>query len=42
MTRPMTIIHNCETQEKVKREMNDEEFAQYQQDRADQNAPAAE
>ena len=31
MTKPMIRIHNSETNEIVDREMNDEEFAKYQQ-----------
>lgn len=30
MTRPMTRIHNIETNEVIDREMNDEEFAAYE------------
>jgi hypothetical protein len=37
-TRPMVRIHNSETDEVIDREMNDEEFAQYE---ADQVATAA-
>jgi phosphopantetheinyl transferase (holo-ACP synthase) len=32
MTRPITKIHNVETNEVIEREMNDAEFAQYQAD----------
>ena len=38
-TRPMVRIHNVETNEVMDRQMNDEEFAQYE---ADQSASAAE
>jgi len=31
-TRPMVRIHNVETDEIIDREMNDQEFAQYQAD----------
>jgi hypothetical protein len=31
-TRPMVRIHNIETDEVIDREMNDEEFAQYEAD----------
>ena len=34
LTRPMVRIHNCETDEIIDREMNDDEFAQYQADKA--------
>jgi hypothetical protein len=33
-TRPMVRIHNVETNEVIDREMNDEEFAQYEADQA--------
>jgi hypothetical protein len=33
-TRPMVRIHNIETDEVIDREMNDDEFAQYQIDKA--------
>lgn len=33
-TRPMVRIHNAETNEVIDREMNDEEFAQYEADKA--------
>jgi hypothetical protein len=33
-TRPMIRIHNIETNEVIDREMNDDEFAQYQADKA--------
>lgn len=31
MTRPLIRIHNAETNEVIDREMNDEEFAKYQE-----------
>ena len=34
MSKPMIRIHNVETNEIVDREMNDEEFANYQADQA--------
>lgn len=34
MSRPMIRIHNTETNEVIDREMNDIEFAQYEQDQA--------
>lgn len=34
MTRPMIRIHNTETDEIIDREMNDDEFAQYEADEA--------
>lgn len=37
MSRPIKTIHNVETGEIIQRELNDEEFAQYQ---ADQEADA--
>ena len=40
-TRPMVRIHNAETNEVIDREMNEEEFAQYEADKAMQ-AIAAE
>lgn len=33
-SRPMVRIHNAETDEIIDREMNDEEFAQYEADQA--------
>ena len=36
MTRPMIRIHNISTDEVIDREMNDEEFAQYEIDQAEQ------
>ena len=40
--RPMVRIHDLETNEIIDREMNDEEFAQYEADQAAQAAQAAE
>jgi hypothetical protein len=34
MSRPTVIIHNIETNEIINREMNDEEFAQYEAEQA--------
>ena len=39
MSRPIIRIHNIETDEVIDREMNDDEFAQYE---ANKNARAAE
>ena len=33
MTKPLTFIFDCTTQEEILREMNDEEYAQYQNDK---------
>ena len=41
-TRPMIRIHNVETNEIIDREMNDDEFAQYEADKAAQLAKQAE
>jgi hypothetical protein len=41
MTRPIVRIHNTETNEIIDREMNDEEFAQYEADQAAQAELAA-
>ncbi len=42
MTRPMVRIHNVDTNEVIDREMNDEEFAQWQIDvQADKDRIAA-
>jgi len=41
-TRPMVRIHNIETNEVIDREMNDQEFAQYEADKAAQLARQAE
>jgi len=40
--RPMIRIHNSETNEIIDREMNDDEFAQYQADQVAQAAAKAE
>jgi 4'-phosphopantetheinyl transferase EntD len=40
MTKPMIRIHNAQTQEVIDREMNEEEFAQYKADQAEQIARA--
>jgi hypothetical protein len=42
MTKPMIRIHNIETNEIIDREMNDEEFAQYEIDKANYEAKQAE
>ena len=42
MSKPMIRIHNTETDEIIDREMNDEEFAQYEIDRANYEAKKAE
>ncbi len=39
-TRPMIRIHNMETDEVIDREMSDEEFAQYEADKAIAQAAA--
>ena len=41
-TRPTVRIHNTETDEIIDREMNDDEFAQYQIDKANYEAKLAE
>jgi hypothetical protein len=41
-TRPMVRIHNVETDEVIDREMNDTEFAQYEEDKAAQAIAKAE
>jgi hypothetical protein len=41
MTKPMVRIHNSETDEVIDREMNDQEFAQYQADVKANEAKAA-
>jgi hypothetical protein len=41
-TRPMIRIHNSQTNEVIDREMNDDEFAQYEADKAKQAAKQAE
>lgn len=33
-SRPIIVIHNAETDERIEREMNDTEFAQWQADQA--------
>ena len=42
MSRPIIREHNLETNEIIDREMNDEEFAQYEADQAAQAAKAVE
>lgn len=42
MSRPIIKLHNAQTNEVIEREMNDEEFAQYQIDVAAEAARAAE
>jgi hypothetical protein len=42
MTRPTISIHNTETDEIIVREYNDEEYAQYEADRAFREAAKAE
>ena len=42
MTKPLVTIHNTETNEIETREMNADEFAQYQKDVADTEAREAE
>jgi hypothetical protein len=41
-TRPIIRIHNVEIDEVIDREMNDDEFAQYEADKAAQLAKQAE
>ena len=41
-TRPMVRIHNIETNEVIDREMNDQEFAQYEANKTAQLARQAE
>ena len=41
ISRPMVRIHNIETDEVIDREMNDDEFARYQEDQAQQKAAEA-
>ena len=41
-TRPMVRIHNTETNEVIDREMNDDEFAEYEADKAAQALAKAE
>jgi hypothetical protein len=42
MNKPMVRIHNSQTDEVIDREMNNEEFAQYQQDQTAQETAKAE
>lgn len=42
MSRPIIRIHNVETDEVIDREMNDQEFAQYEAEQAAQAAKKAE
>lgn len=42
MTRPIVRIHNTETNEVIDREMNDDEFAQYEADIAAYEAEKAQ
>jgi len=42
MTRPMVRIHNIQTDEVIDREMNDDEFAQYELNQVKLNAEQAE
>jgi len=42
MTKPIVRIHNTETNEIIDREMNDQEFAQYEANQAAQVARKAE
>ena len=41
-TRPTIRIHNTETNEVIDREMNDDEFAQYEADKAERASKQAE
>jgi hypothetical protein len=41
MTKPLTFIFDCTTQEEILREMNDEEYAQHQNDKAVSEAKQA-
>ena len=41
-TRPMIRIHNTETDEVIDREMNDDEFAQYEADKLERATKQAE
>ena len=41
-TKPMVRIHNAETDEVIDREMNDDEFAQFEADQARQATAKAE
>jgi pantoate kinase len=42
LTRPTVRIHNLQTDQVIDREMNDDEFAEYQTDKADQLVKQAE
>lgn len=42
LTRPTIRIHNTQTNEVIDREMNDDEFAQYEADKAERAAKQAE
>ena len=42
LTRPMVRIHNVQTNEVIDREMNDDEFAQYEADKVAQATAKAE
>jgi len=42
MTKPMITIHNSETDEIITREMNDQEFAKYQENETAHAAAEAE
>ncbi len=42
MTKPIIRIHNVETDEVIDREMNDQEFAQYEAEQAFEAAKQAE
>ena len=42
MSKPLIRIHNVETNEVIDREMNDQEFAQYEAEQAAQAAKIAE
>jgi len=42
MTKPIVRIHNIETNEVIDREMNNTEFAQYQEDQTAQETAKAE
>ena len=41
-TKPIIRIHNTATDEVIDREMNDDEFARYEADKADREAKQAE
>jgi hypothetical protein len=38
MSKPIVVIHNAQTNEVIEREMNAEEFAQWQKDKAEAEA----